>query len=345
MAFNGRRRGSGRIISDDSLKPCFHFQRRGSCTFGSRCRYSHDVTETRNGRYDMPLSIEPRLPRDGKLGEWKRLLDRGSSHVQLSDSEVSRVFGLGLELMDGDVGAAQDAVELLATEAGLGVIKAVSDRHIPAATSDVLRLDLWKTEVKPLFSLVTHTFVVDSAVLEQQVAMIFNFLHGVGGSRMQRIFRYIAQLVQSWPTGLSTALAQMEAMELSLAVLSKVVDCNSTAAMGPEFPVLISQFVEVIKRPSSSEADFSRLQASKYLEYLQQRQEVGDNIPHLQSRPQIPVTRETFVLRRDLPGRLSADGRRHNNNDTDITNIKIMPTYEEIVSPRGEYLPTNNPSE
>ncbi|KAH7139766.1 hypothetical protein B0J13DRAFT_638737 [Dactylonectria estremocensis] len=287
----------------------------------------------------------PRPPRDGKLSEWKRLLNQGILHSRPAAPAVSRVFELGLEIMDGDVGAAQDAVTDLAKEAGLGFIKAVSDRHIPAATTGLLELNLWITEVKPLFRLVTHAFMANSAVLEQQVATIFNFLHGVGGSRMLRIFNYVTRLVQSWPTEWATALARMEAVELSLAVLSKLVDCNSTAAMGPGFSALVSTFVAVMEQPSSPEEDFSRIQASKYLEYLQQRQEVGDCIPYLATRSQMPATRETFVLRRDFPGHLSADGPRHDNDNANITKIKIMPTYEEIVSLRGEYLPTNDPSE
>ncbi|KAH7120477.1 AAA domain-containing protein [Dactylonectria macrodidyma] len=262
---------------------------------------------------------------------------------KLTTTDISRFFNLGLEMMDGDVGAAQEAVKLLANEAGLGFIRALADRHILAATSDVLRLELWKTAVQPLFSLITHDFVVDSAVLEQQVAEIFNFLHGVRGSRMLRIFDYIAHLVRFWPTALATALARMEAIVSSLAVLSKVVDCNSTAALSPDFSGLVSTFVVAVEAASSPEVDFSRLQALKYLEYLKQRQQVGDSIPNL-STQSLPIARETFVLRRDLPGRLSADGRRHDNDDADITNIKIMPTYEEIMSPRGEYLPTNDPS-
>ncbi|KAF7555243.1 hypothetical protein G7Z17_g2306 [Cylindrodendrum hubeiense] len=345
MAPNWRPRGPGPIISDDSHKPCFEFKRQGSCKFGNRCRYSHDVQATRRGHAVQPAHNGPRPSRDGKLLEWKRLLEQGPRSANPVISAASCFFQLGLELMEGDVGAAQQAVKLLATEPGLGFIKIVSDQHIPAMTSEAMRLDLWQTEVRPLFSLVTHACVVDSAVLEQQVSEVFNFIRGVGGSRMERVFDYVVRLVKSWPTSSLTTLSRMATVELSLAVLSKVVDCNSTAAFGPGFSRLVSQFAEIINQASTPEEEFSRLQAAKYLDYIQQRREVDDNIPDFQAQSQIPVTRGAFVLRRDLPGLLSADGPRHNNDKEDITQIKIMPTYEEIMSPRGEYLPTSDPSE
>ncbi|KAK7424141.1 hypothetical protein QQZ08_008747 [Neonectria magnoliae] len=323
-------------------KPCFEFQRKGSCKFGDRCRYNHDGAGQQRPSAFRPSDNGPNSARDGKLREWRRLLDRGemrSHSVDMTASAVSRFFQLGLELMDGDVGAAQEAIKLLATDPGLAFVKAVTDRHIPATDGQAAKITLWETEVKPMFALVTHPCVVDSAVLEQQVATVFNFILGVGGSRMIRIFHYITQLLKALTTSC------MATTELSLAVLAKVFDCNTNNVINPEFAKLVVEFSKVVDRVPSSDEEFSHLQTSKYLQYMQQRLDVGENIPNLQRAPQAPIARETFVLRRDLPGLLSADGPRHNNDHADITKIAIMPTYEEIISPRGEYLPTNDPSE
>ncbi|KAJ0277917.1 hypothetical protein CBS470a_010033 [Colletotrichum nupharicola] len=50
-----------------------------------------------------------------------------------------------------------------------------------------------------------------------------------------------------------------------------------------------------------------------------------------------------FTLSQDFPGNLSRNGRRHDNDHADIKDIKLMPTHEEIMSSREEYLPTTNP--
>ncbi|RMZ82490.1 hypothetical protein DV737_g2009, partial [Chaetothyriales sp. CBS 132003] len=254
---------------------------------------------------------------------------------------VGRFFQLGWELMDGDVGASQETIKHLASDLGLSFVKDVADRHIPTANNTESRLPLWTSEVQPLFQLLTHSRVVDSAVLEQEVVMIYNFLIGVGGDRMVRLLSFVDNLVRAWPTS-AAGQSRMAAVELSLTVLSKMLDCNTTTMLNPKLPILIKSFSESMD--DESEDNFSRMQSTKYLEYIRQRLEVGNEIAGLQALPQV-VAREAFVLRRDFPGTLSAEGRRHDNDHADISNIRILPTTEEIMSPRGEYLPTNNPSQ
>ena len=51
----------------------------------------------------------------------------------------------------------------------------------------------------------------------------------------------------------------------------------------------------------------------------------------------------TYEICQDMPGSLSVEGPRHDNDHKDITNIKIMPTTQEIQSHRLEYLPFRDP--
>ncbi|KIL84056.1 hypothetical protein FAVG1_12753 [Fusarium avenaceum] len=309
--------------SRNTTQPCFHFKQRKTCKFGTRCKFSHDASTP----LQTPQPYNPNThgaPPDGKLRQWKRLLnlgDYGWNSPELTTANASRFFQLGLQLMDGDVGAVQDAIKLLAKDSGLAFIKALADVHIPRATYAAKAM-LWETEVKPLFALITHPRVIDSAVLEQQVADLFNYMLGVQGQRMAKIFNFIIELV-SEPGLAAQRESPLEILELSLSVLSKITDCNTRNIVNSECDRLVSVFAQIVKSLPGEEDHFSRMQASNR---------------------HVPLVREDFVLRHDLPGTLSADGPRHNNDHVDITKIKIMPTYEEIVSPRGEYLPTNNPS-
>lgn len=244
--------------------------------------------------------------------------------------------------MDGDIGAVQDVIRLLAKDAGLAFVRALADVHIPRAANSC-NTTLWKTEIKPLFTLVTHPRVVDSAVLEQQVADVFNCLLGIEGRRMAKIFNFIiAHVTES--SASNQIDSRMEVLELSLSVLSKIIDCNTRNIVNSECDKLVTLFARILKSEPDDKDEFSRLQASKYIDYMEQRLDTGKNIPDLDPSRSVLLTRENFVLQHDLPGTLSADGPRHSNDHADITKIEIMPTYDEIVSPRGEYLPTNNPS-
>ncbi|KAF5243075.1 hypothetical protein FAUST_2993 [Fusarium austroamericanum] len=336
-----RRQGSK---PNAQARVCPHFL-RNKCGYGQNCRFRHD-TPSNQSSAPTNHSDTPRPPRDGKLHQWKRLIklgDMGYNSPALTKAAVGQFFQLGLELLGGDIGAAQDAIKLLAKDSGLAFIKAVVELHIPH-THTLANFTLWESEVKPMFSLITHPRVVDSAVLEQQVADLFNFLLGVQGRRMTRLFNFILQLLVDSPLPAETGL-RGNILELSLNVLSKIIDCNTNNIVNPECGRLVSAFVQLMHQHPGSQDNFSFLQASKYIEYMQQRLDTGKEIPDLVYKQTIPVTREEFVLKRNGPGTLSAEGRRHDNDHTNINKIKIMPTYDEIVSPRAEYLPTKYPSQ
>lgn len=246
--------------------------------------------------------------------------------------------------MDGDVAVAQEVIKLLAGEAGLSFIKDVSDRHVENASAAAPGISFWTTEIRPLLELITHARVLESAVLEQEAATIFNYLLGVGGIRTARLFGYIAQLLQSWPVS-SPKVPRMEAIELSLAALSKILDCNTANIVNEAFSTLVLLFSQCLDDENPRpEDEFSRLQASKYLDYMRRRLQVGSAMVEWQANPP-KAHREQFVLNRDLPGHLSAKGRRHDNDHAEINKIKILPTFEEIMSLRGEYLPTTDCSQ
>ncbi|KEY72970.1 hypothetical protein S7711_04644 [Stachybotrys chartarum IBT 7711] len=332
-------------------KPCFHFQ-KGTCRYGATCRFSHDTEPRRStfSRAEKPQGAV-KHPRDGNFLEWKRLLDRAalSPFTRQSTDATARVFQLGLELMEGDVGAAQDVIKRLCSDSGLDFIGKMADQHALEAQSHGDCLSFWEKEAKPLFQLLTHPRVVDSAVLEQEVAALFNYMLGVGGDRMARLFACIHHLIRYWPPAplISLTSSRVEVIELSLAVLTKIMDCNSTNIVNEHFSGIVAGFTEFLEDKSASQPneDFARLQAAKYIEYIQRRLRVGEAIVSAQDLRVNPVTREEFILRKDFPGHLSAQGPRHDNDFAEIHRIAILPTQAEVTSLRAEYLPTTNPSQ
>ncbi|KAM7212047.1 hypothetical protein V8F06_012579 [Rhypophila decipiens] len=316
-------------------------KRTGNCKFGNKCRFSHDVEASQ----PIPVRKSDYKP-DGKLQEWKRLLVQGEPPFQPALQSAQRFFQLGLEMMDGDLGAAQEAIKLLVTEPGLSFIKTVSDRQ-PIMTSNPPSPILWRDAIRPLFKLLTHPRVIDSAVLEQETAACFNFLLGIGGTRIERLCGYVILVLRTWDDYVMQPLSRAEPIELCLAVLSSILDFNTTTIVNTRFTKLVSEFSTILAQILATEPDedFSHRQAANYLDYIQRRLQVGIDIVTFQATPAAPVARAQFVLRRDLPGALSADGPRHDNDHAEIPDIEILPTYEEILSPRSEYLPTKDPSE
>jgi hypothetical protein len=248
--------------------------------------------------------------------------------------------------MEGDVGASQETVKLMAQETGLAFFKNVIDRQIPEATEKPTKIGLWQCQVQPMLQLLTHTRVVDSNMLEQQVATICNFLQGVGGRRMKALFNFILDLLDVWSTLPMAAEDEsgISACELSLSALATMIDCNTSNIVNDNFSQIVERFRGRVQATHHSSNDFSRLQAQKYLQYLRRRLGVGDALGEAEAEKKVPVTRAGFVMQKDLPGRLSAEGPRHDNDRVDIFDIRILPTYQEIGSTRNEYLPTTDSS-
>ncbi|KAL7892543.1 hypothetical protein HDV63DRAFT_414622 [Trichoderma sp. SZMC 28014] len=244
---------------------------------------SHSADNGQSNASRRPFGNGRNYAPEGKLVKWKQLLQNGGNSTARPSLQIV------------DVGAAQETIKLLATEVGLSFIKDLT----PGC-------QLWERELRPLFQL--------------EVAIILNYMVGVGGSRMNKLFHYIESLFQLW--------------DLSLAVLAKMLDCNTTNIIRSDF----STFADSLSRPLEDSAEpeemIFRFQATKHLRYIRQQ---------VQSHG--AVTQDMFVLARDFPGNLSAGGPRHDNDYADIANIKILPTYEEIMSPREEYLPVNDCSQ
>lgn len=273
------------------------------------------------------------------------MLNQGNHVLRPDYASVGRFFGLALELLDGDLGASQETIRLLATEPGLNFIKATIDRHVPEAIAFQDKVSLWRTQVSPLFRLITHPRAVDSNILEQEVAAVYSFVLGINASRMDRLFTFVADLAGAWPEDSATDMPLMAVLESSLAVLSKLMDCSTSNIINDTFQHIVERFDGLLHASAQPEDDYSKLQAAKYLDYLNRRLGLGKNMAEAKGPEKASVQRESFVIHRDLPGRLSRDGPRHNNDHAEISKISIMPTYEEITTSRSEYLPTNDSSQ
>lgn len=334
-ARNRQRNGASR---NPGTMPCRLYMADGRCKYGAECKFSHETTQKGHSPGSGPHGKPSRPPVDCKLREWKRLLDSANPNY----ATVTQFFQLGLQLMDGDLGACQAAIKEMANDAGLAFIKTVTDRHIIMASTDTTKADLWSSQISPLFCLMTHSRLVDSNMLELEVSGIYNFLVGVNASRLIRVFNFVLGLAQMWASQEKNSMA---VLKLSLSVLSKAIDCSTTNIINDDLHDVVDRFTGLMEGRSHREDDFDVLQANKYLDYLQRRLGFGKTVLDSTKQAKAPLFQETFTLRKDFPGRLSADGPRHDNDHEEIAAISIMPTYDEIMSPRNEYLPVTDSSQ
>ncbi|KAH7040050.1 uncharacterized protein B0I36DRAFT_234919 [Microdochium trichocladiopsis] len=341
MAGPGRRRDAP---AGQKQGVCYHF-RSGKCSYGARCKYSHETLT--NGSPEGSGAVRSRAPpkdpayrqAQDDLHRFKQLLQQSpSTHGRLASDIGPDFFQTARKILDGDLGAAQEIVKLLAQDDGLAFVRYLAKNIIPNSRAHGTHLQLWQTQLKPFFETVTHERIVESAVLEQQLATIYNFMMGVNGDRARLLLGFATDLLSQ-----VSAEQQIEITKLSLAVVYRMIDCNTNNIVAGVFDPVVKVLAATIHTLIDI-SQHDRLQMGHHLEYLNRRLEIGAALPFTASQKQATTQQATFQLDQDLPGQLSKDGPRHDNDHADIGDINILPTYDEIMSVRPEYLPTNDTS-
>ncbi|KAK2031684.1 P-loop containing nucleoside triphosphate hydrolase protein [Colletotrichum zoysiae] len=235
----------------------------------------------------------------------------------------------------------------MASEQRLSVIRDVLEGF--ANSSPKEKVLIWESRILPLFRILLHPSVVDSVVLEQETATLFRSLLGIDATRLHRLYRSIFGLVDCWSELHSEdndSGSGMEALALACGVLSKVVNTSTANTVNAHFTSIVDEIQLRLEVFGNRKADFHTIQADKYLEYVSRRLGIGQSLPNAAQASSVSSGNlAEFTLSQDMPGRLSKRGPRHDNDHVDIFSIKLLPTHEEIMSSRDEYLPTANPAQ
>ncbi|RAH44654.1 P-loop containing nucleoside triphosphate hydrolase protein [Aspergillus brunneoviolaceus CBS 621.78] len=322
--------------TSDSLKTCYEFAKRGSCRF-KRCKYAH-VRRNENKARDSTNSTSHRshsLGDSNELAIWKRQV--GSHHYNRPlGGQLGPMFAKARELIELDESTLQDVIQCLSKESGLRRIQELVQRDFDSIPSSA-KLDLFVKQMLPFMDVITHPDVLASLVIEQAVGTIYNCLYGVGGRRSEPFLGFLAGAIQQEIE--TEGKAAPAYLEQSLLVFWKIVELNSTAFVQEPLKAVARQFADLFLILHALNGSDALHQSRDYLDKLQHRLDIGLSLPAVTKTAKQHVNHQpvAFVTQREPPG------KRHDNDDDDICNIKVMPTFQEILSPRSEYLPPKDP--
>ena len=342
------------------------------CRFGKDCKFSHDVPgsthestrpnssprSTASDATRSPAQARPepslahprvastpaQLKLEADLRTWTNLLPRTKSlsTYEARERDTRRFFEVGWDLVaTGNPAAAQHVITKLATESGLRMIKAVTD-NLENVVSDSAVVTTFRQMTVPLFRIVSYTNARSSLILETPLNAIHNYLYGPDGRRLLCVFRSTA-------TALGNLLADrsddheeqyQEELTITLLVLQAICQLRQNAQLLQDLPPIVDTLAACVP------PDILYHEARQLLAKIQRRLHLGDMLPNASIKTAVQQTiRPKFKFQRDLPGDLSEEGSRHNNDHANIIDIRILPTAEEIQSSRQEYLPSNDPNE
>lgn len=251
--------------------------------------------------------------------------------------DTKEFFQIGWNLIESeDAGIRQYVITKLGAETGLAIIKSLT-AIMDASQEGQTTVSIFKDRTLPFYRIISHPDVLCSLILETPVDTIYTFLFGPSGRRGLSMFRFTATVLSRMILGLSLRDNEVStiAVSSSLAVLDRLIEINQSAQ-------LIEGFTAIVETISSCiPEDIIAPGAQQCLTRIRRRLNIGSSLPlaPIQSATQTLLS-ATFELSHDLPGNLSNNGIRHDNDHASIASIQILPTAQEIASLRQEYLPS-----
>ncbi|KAJ3939042.1 uncharacterized protein N0V96_011157 [Colletotrichum fioriniae] len=264
----------------------------------------------------------------------------------LWDDTTSNFFQTAISLVEQNAGLAQEVVKEMADDGRLPLIRDVIEGAASARTPEDEVL-LWESRISPLLRVLLHPTVVDSVVLEQETAVLYRLLLGVDATRLKTLFNFIFHVVDHWAElpFENTGVSGMEALALSCGVLAKVINTSTSNIVNALFHPIVEGIKLRLDVFGNKDSDFHTLQAIRHLDYVCRRLGIGQSLVDAVHVSASSGAMAEFTLSQDLPGKLSKRRERHDNDHQDISDIKLMPTHQEIMSSRDEYLPVANPAQ
>ena len=243
---------------------------------------------------------------------------------------------MGWNLIESqDTGTQQHVITKLGVETGLAIIKTLTDM-IDVSQKDEATVSIFRDRTLPFYRIISHPDVLSSLILEAPVDTIYTSLFGPSGRRGLCAFRFTATALSRMILGHCSSDEEVStiAVSSSLAVLDRLIEINQSAQVIEGFTAIIETISACIPE------NFILPNAQQSLTRIRRRLKIGSSLPLVptQSTPQSLLS-TAFELSQDLPGNLSNNGARHDNDHTSITDVQILPIAREIASLRQEYLP------
>ncbi|KIV79097.1 hypothetical protein PV11_06683 [Exophiala sideris] len=321
---------------------CRFFDTPQGCRYGENCRFSHI---TASGATQHPgntirdqadTSQRDRNDSSTRFREWRSYIPRDLNHAGPSPLPL-RFFQHALALLDADVGTMQETVLLLANNGGLHRIKQLSDRHFDGLGHEQ-RQKVFKDQIIPFLKCITHQRVSTSTLLDVPLGTINNFLYGAQGQRTVKFFSTTAAILQEHSSQNETAASQVEPI---VSAFSNIIDSNTHALVNEDLAAIAESLSDIVSTVHESEARHLRKTMNRINTRLALGRQLG--APEILNQPTNSAAH--FLFDQDLPGTLSRDGPRHDNDHMNAYDIQIMPTSDEIRASRAEYLPTTDPKD
>jgi len=240
----------------------------------------------------------------------------------------------------GTTGTIQQLIRDLGSEEGLRRIAQIVETTFAPGYS--LQGLSFKKHAIPFLKVMAHDSMRNSLILEREVGTIFNFIYGPNGRRGTQFFRRVADNLPEL-SGTSDQADFESAFSAATSTLFNTLNMNQSASVQEEFkPIVDAISACATKDGSDTIFNYAFRSSQDELNRIRALLNMGDAIPRSGGTAPLRFAKNPrlqYQTQVDFPGELSLEGPRHDNDHSDISKICILPSAEEIISHRNEFLP------
>jgi hypothetical protein len=327
----GGARGAGRTL-------CRNIQ-QGHCRFGAACTFSHDLSnsnehEARERLADTP---EQQLARED-YNSWKRLI---KTPPKTNDIEtIKQLWNGALGILNADD---RDWKQMLPRD--LDDEENYGREHIRTLLSMVAHTHGCSTFValaQPFLLVITHQALLDCLSVDTFVGGLYNFISGSNGSRAIPFFQRLStNLVEaSLESAISKSSVETMLIALSTAI-RELLRREQRAAFHDDLPDLVNSLENAADVTGIDKQCIAFQIVISLIGELRATIARANGLLHHEEVPRANGV-STAVTTSTYPRDIIVPGDRHDNDNTDITKIQILPTENEIRSDLAEFLPSTD---
>lgn len=342
---HGRGRGNeerGLRDTNQSNKICRFFQERGNCNRGSQCQYSHEASTTneviQQPRTRPEETLDQREART-KYSAWKRLIKLRPRSNDIRTMEI--LWQDALEILDGEDRDTKQMVPIDLDNDDL-----FGREHIRALLEMTTHTNGAGTFVKlvqPFLNVMTHQTLLDCLSIDTCVGNLYNFISGSNGSRAIPFFQtLVTNLLETHCSSNSVSRNDIERALIAMSTCLRELARRERRALFhddlPDLVVSLQTSMDIIGVDRTSAA-FAIIPSR--IQEIQGMIARAKGLLHEEDQQQVSGV-STRVVQSTYPREIILPQGRHDNDRMDITDIKILPTEEEIRSEAAEFLPSTD---
>lgn len=327
-------------------QPCWNMQKTGTCRFGAKCQYSHNMSFSKenkpssNHSRKKPEETPQQQEAKANYNSWKRHI---KSQPKPNDSRTIELLWEGaLIILNGED---RDWKQMLPRD--LDDQENYGRQHMHAVLSMVARPHGHSEFInlaQPFLSVLTHPALLDCLSVDTSVGGLYNYMSGTNGSRaipfFQRLCNSLMEGFLEASPARSTLLLETTLVAMAVA-LRELLRREQRATFHDDLLDLINSIESI---PDATGID---PQSATFQKIRTNSEELRGVVARanglLQDQDEQPVGGvTTSVVASTYPRELILPQGRHNNDHMDITKIKILPTEAEIRSDHPVFLPSTD---